>query len=326
MKKIIKLSALVAIGMLLFGGCSAPEIIMGQDDGKITSKNTNYSDALRNVNGMISIFNRGKPVEIFVDPIKDSTNAGGKLPKNISTIVNSSFNAIGSNVITIADIKGKKFSKNKFYRIRGAITEFDLIEASGQGLDAAGQATYKNQQGTLDAGLSRESKTTKLTIVFNPEDLKTKTFIPRTSTKNTITINQKSSGNEFAFSILGSGIGIDNALTKAQGVHSSITILIELSVVEVLGRLVKYPYWVLTGGEVNSDVASHLLATFLRDRLNKKIIKVSYLLAIKGEKVQLTSMMNPELKQAIIKYKSTHGMRANDIIDSKLYMSLIGAS
>jgi hypothetical protein len=324
MKKIIKLSA-VAISMLLFAGCAAPEIKLDQNGGEITAVKTNYSQALKNVNSMIAVFNR-RPIHVYIKNIKDSTASGGKLPKDISTIVKSSFNSIGENVVTMASINTKKLPKGQVYLINGAITEFDLIEASGSGLDAAAQATYHGQKGTMDGGMDRQSKITKLAITFNPADIKTGNFVPRSSTKNKITINQKSSGNEFAFSILGTGIGVDNALTKAQGVHSSITILIELSVVEVLGRLTNYPYWLLTGGKVNSDIVSHLSSRFLRDTLGRKIQKVSYLLSLSGANVKVTSMMNPELKQAIIKYKSTHGMPANEIIDSNLYMSLIGAS
>lgn len=274
---------------------------------------------------MIAVFN-GKPIHVYIKKITDNTASGGKLPKDISTTVKSSFNSIGGNVITMASINTKKLPKGAVYLINGAITEFDLIEASGSGMDAAAQATYNNQKGTMDGGMGKESKITKLAITFNPADIKTGNFVPRSSTKNKITINQKSSGNEFSFAILGTGIGVDHALTKAQGVHSSITILIELSVVEVLGRLTKYPYWILTGGKVNSDIVSHLSSRFLRDPLNKKIQKVSYLLSLNGANIGVTSMMNAELKQAIIKYKSTHGMRADDTISRKLYMSLIGAS
>lgn len=325
MKKSIKLSA-IAISIMLFVGCSPKMEDMNENKGRQIGKvQTNYSRALRNVDGMISVFN-GNAVEIYVDPITDKTNSGGKLPRNITTIVNSSFNSIGKKVITVSNIKGKKFTKNKFYRIKGAITEFDLLEVSGQGVDAAGQGTYQDQQGTVDARLKKEDKITNLTIVLNPEDVRTKNLVPLASTKNKIIIDQKSKGNEFAFSILGTGIGVDNAITKAHGTHSSITILIELSVVEVLGRLLNYPYWILTGGKVNRDIVSNLSSKFLRDPLSKKIEKVSYLLLLEGADVQVTRMMNDELKQAIIKYKSTHGLGADDIIDSKLYMNLIQAS
>ncbi|CAA6800320.1 MAG: Unknown protein [uncultured Sulfurovum sp.] len=322
MKKIIKLSTVVVA--ILFGACAAPEINLSQDGGEITAVKTNYTNALKNVNSMVAIFN-GQPINVYVNKITDETASGGKLPKNISTIVQSSFNSIGRNIITMSAINTKKLPKGSVFIIKGAITEFDLIEASGSGVDAAGQGTYNGQQGTIDASLDRESKVTKLAITFNPVNIRTGNFVPRTSTKNKITINQESSGNELAFSILGSGIGINNALTKAQGVHSSITILIELSVVEVLGRLAKYPYWVLTGGSVNQDIVAHLKTRFLRDNLSRKIQKVSYLLSLQNSKIKPTGMMNSDLKQAIIQYKSTHGMSANDIIDTRLYMSLIGA-
>ncbi|CAA6816787.1 MAG: Unknown protein [uncultured Sulfurovum sp.] len=322
MKKMIKLSTVAVV--LLFGACKAPEINLSQDGGQITAVKTNYSDALKNVNTMVAIFN-GQAVNVYVNKITDETASGGKLPQNISTIVQSSFNSIGGNIVTMSAINTKSLPKGSVFIIKGAITEFDLIEASGSGVDAAGQGTYNGQQGTVDGGLKRESKITKLAITFNPVNIRSGNFVPRTSTKNKITINQKSSGNELAFSILGSGIGINNALTKAQGIHSSITILIELSVVEVLGRLTKYPYWILTGGTVNQDIVSHLKTRFLRDSLSKKIQKVSYLLSLQNPNVKITGMMNNDLKQAIIQYKSKNGMSANDIIDSQLYMSLIGA-
>ena len=322
MKKLIRLSTMVI--PLVFGACNAPEINMSQDGGKISAVKTNYSTALQNVNSMIAVFH-GQPVNVYINKITDETASGGKLPRNISTIVQSSFNSIGSNIVTMSAINTKKLPKGDVFIIKGAITEFDLIEASGSGMDAAGQATYNGQKGTIDASLSRESKVTKLAITFNPVDIRTGNFVPRSSTKNKITINQKSSGNEFAFSILGTGIGVDNALTKAQGVHSSITILIELSTVEVLGRLTKYPYWLLTGGSVNQSIVTDLKAKFLRGSLSDKIQKVSYLLSLQNPNIKTTGMINNALKQAIIQYKSKHGMAANDIIDTQLYMSLIGA-
>jgi len=326
MRKIIKLSA-VAVSMLLFVGCSAPKVDLSQNkDRKTEMAKTNYTQALQNVDSMIAVFN-GRGINVVVNPIQDETASAGKLPRNISTMVKSTFNKIGNNVTTLSTLKLKKFpNKNIIYSIEGAITEFDLLEASGSGFDAAGEATYKGQEGTTDFSMDRESKLTKLAITFNPVNTRTGSFVPRGSTNNRITIDQKSGGNEFAISILGTGIGLNNAITKAHGVHSSIRILIELSVVELLGRVTNYPYWLLTGGEVNQDVVSNLSRKFVRGSLGQKIQKVSYLLALQGENVQTTSMMNSDLKSAIIKYKSAHGMDADDTIDSNLYMSLIGAS
>ncbi len=322
MKNMIKLS-LITIGILALTGCTPPKVELSES-GKITDIKTDYTQSLRRVNSMIAIFN-GQPISVFIKPIVDRTASGGKLPRDISTIVKKSFNSIGSNVKTMFAINLKNPPKNRFYIIEGAITEFDLVKVSGSGRDVAGQGTYNGQQGSIDAGVDREDKLTKLAITFNPQDPTTGNYVPNASTSNRIEIEQKSAGNEIAFSILGSGIGLDNSITKAQGLHSSINILVELSVVELLGKLTKYPYWLLTGGKVNQDIVDYLTKRFLRDRLSQKIQKVSYLLSLRDSNIQPTTMMNDALKQAIINYKSTHGMSADDTISLELYKSLLGA-
>ena len=322
MKKIIKLS-LLTVGLLAIAGCTPPKVELSES-GKIDDIQTDYTQALRNIDSMIAVFN-GQPVGVYIKPIADRTASGGKLPRDISTVVKKSFNSIGTNVKTMFTINTKNPPKYKFYVIEGAITEFDLLKVAGSGRDAAGQGTYNNQKGSVDFGMDKEDKLTKLAITFNPQDPRTGNYVPNASTSNRIEINQKSAGNEFAISILGSGIGLNNSVTKAQGIHSSINILVELSVVELLGKLTNYPYWLLTRGNVNHDIVAHLSRNFLRDKLNKKIQKVSYLLSLRNRNIQTTTMMNENLKKAIIDYKVAHGMVANDIISTKLYTSLLGA-
>ncbi len=322
MRKIIKLSV-VTIGLLWITGCTPPKVVL-EESGKIYDIKTDYTEALRTIDTMIAVFN-GQPVSIFIKPIADRTASGGKLPRDISTVVKKSFNSIGSNVKTMFTINLKKPPKNKFYIIEGAITEFDLVQVAGSSRDAAGKGTYQGQQGSVDAGLDQEDKLTKLAITFNPQDPRTGNYVPNASTSNRIEVNQKSAGNEIAISILGSGIGLSNSITKAQGIHSSINILVELSVVELLGKLTNYPYWLLTRGDVNQDIVAHLTRGFVRDKLNQKIKKISYLLSLRNKNVHPTTMMNTTLKQAIIDYKVAKGMTANDTLSIQLYKSLLGA-
>lgn len=322
MRKIIKLSV-VTIGLLWVTGCTPPKVVL-TESGNIYDIKTNYTEALRTIDTMIAVFN-GQPVGIYIKPIADRTASGGKLPRDISTVVKKSFNSIGPNVKTMFTINLKKPPKNKFYIIDGAITEFDLVQVAGSSRDAAGKGTYQGQQGSVDAGLDQEDKLTKLAITFNPQDPTTGSYVPNASTSNRIEVNQKSAGNEIAISILGSGIGLSNSVTKAQGIHSSINILVELSVVELLGKLTNYPYWLLTKGDVNQDIVAHLTRSFVRDKLNQKIKKVSYLLSLRNKNVQQTTMMNATLKQAIIDYKVAKGMTANDTLSIQLYKSLLGA-
>jgi len=323
MNKTIKLS-MVTLSLLVFSGCMTPPKVNLDEKQAITNKKTNYSEALRTVDGMIAIFSKKKKVHIKVNSITDDATNGGKLPIKIDTIVNKSFNKIGNKVVTMRGYNPKKLPKD-IYIINGAITEFDVTQSDAASLDGTGQGTYNGNSGEVNGGLSKGNKVTKLTLTLNPSDPRTGNFVTRSSTDNTIIIEQKNSASEFGLSILGTGIGINSSISKAHGLHASINVLVELSVVEVLGRLVKYPYWLLTGGVTNPDVLEHLSNKFLQDTLNEKITKVSYLLALDGSSVQTTSMMNNQLKVAIKKYKVSHGLGNNDIISKKLYMSLLGA-
>ena len=325
MKRAIKLS-MVALGFLMVTGCMQPEVNLTKDaDRKTKVQNTSYTQALRNANSMLSIFH-GKRVFIYVSPIVNRTSKAGKVPPDLSVVVKGSFNKIGEYVSIVDDPNRTiKTGNSRFFKIDGAVTQFDVVGTSGTGARGSAEATHNGQQAVGDFGTNSGSKTVELTLSFNPVDVATGLLVPRTSTSNQIKVEKKDSSNEFAFSILGSGIGINNALSKSHGVDSSLKILVELSVVEALGKLTNYPYWLLTGGEMNPDVVDTLSRKFLRNNIQGKIEKVSYLLSLNDKSVQTTKMMNPVLKQAIIKYKSSHGMAANDIIDKRLYMSLLGA-
>jgi hypothetical protein len=320
MKKTIKLS-LVTLSLLMIGGCQPSPITMEEQGTSVQT--TTYTESLRNANTMIEMFH-GKKVFIYVDSVKNLTSEKGKVPPELSVVVKSSLNGIGSNVAVIADPSREiAIGKSRFYKINGGVTQFDVTDNSGSGIKASGQGTYNGQQGVVDGGVKSGDKTTKLTLTFNPQDGMTGMLVPLTSTANQIIVKKKSSSNEFAFSILGSGIGINNAISKSHGIHSSLKILVELSIVETLGKLTKYPYWLLTGGKANSEIINHLSREFLRDKLDEKIQKISYLFQLRGENIQATKVLSDDLKKLIIKYKSSHGMPSNDNIDRTFYISLL---
>ena len=323
MKTTIKLSG-VALAILLLAGCVAEPKVKIDAPGKVIRKaETSYSTVLRRTNTMINVF-VGEPMNIYVDNIENKTAARGKLPADITDIVKTSFNKIG-NFVTLIYNDNSEGLKNA-YTINGAITQYDVISSKDKGVNASGTGTVGERHNRYDADGSAdtEEQTVILAINFNPSDMHKGNYIARTSTSNKVTIEKKSSANEFAFSILGSGFGFNNAVTRSQGVHASIAVLVELSVVEVLGKLGNFPYWLLLkGGKVNPDVVDHLSHQFLREPLNKKIQQVSYLLALKGKDVEITRIMNDKLKQAIIEYKREHGMSADDTLSKKFYISLL---
>jgi hypothetical protein len=87
---------------------------------------------------------------------------------------------------------------------------------------------------------------------------------------------------------------------------------------------VNYPYWILTKTEANQDIVEHLSKEFLRDNLNNKLKKISYLLSLRNTSIEVTSIINSQLRDAIINYKRANGLAPNEIISRRLYKSLLG--
>lgn len=326
MKRAIKLSGVVLSILLFVGGCAATESPEVDRAGVgATTNQTVYSSVLPKINTMIAVFT-GTPMNIIVANITNDTGARGKLPANINVITQTSLNKIGGNVTIVQNTDVSSAVKRNAYILTGAITEFDTTESQSHGIQGTGTGTVNGQNNryNADGSMDSENQKIRMTINFLPSSVDTGNFIPKTSTSNTVTIQKKSSANEFAFSILGSGFGFNNAITKAQGIHSSITALVELSIAEVLGKLGKFPYWLLIeGGKANSDIVDTLSSKFLHEPLSRKILQVSYLLALNGKDVTVTTAISNKLKQAIISYKQEHGLGSDDIIDEKLFVSLL---
>lgn len=325
MKIKIKLSG-IAIALLLLSGCNgtSPEVKVDKAGTGITQNSTDYSRILEGVNGMVQVF-KGEPMSLFIDTIENKTANRAKLPSDMTDIVKTSFNKIGEYVTIIYDDNSENLKRDNVYKINGAITEFDIVYAEDNGVNGAGSATYHGQRGDVDGSASKEAQKIVMALNFNPSDLHGGNYITRTSTSNKVVVEKKSAANTFGLSILGTGFGFNNAVTRSQGIHASLAVLAEFSVVEVLGKLGKFPYWLLIdGGKVNRDVVNSLSATFLREPLNQKIQMISYLFALKGTGgIQPTTIMTPKLKEIITQYQSQHGMTPNGSITKKLYISLL---
>jgi hypothetical protein len=323
MKKIVKLS-LVSLSVIVLGcATSDPKFNHSNGSTRINKITTEYSNVLERTNKMIEVFNR-QPMNIFVDTIENKTGSRGKLPADITDIVKNSFNNIGDFVTLIYNDNSEGL-KN-YTTINGAITLFDVIYSKDSGVDGAGTGTVgrKHNRFDIDGSMDSEEQTIKLGIMFNPSNTSIGNYIAKTSTRNTITIEKKSNANEFAFSILGSGFGFNNSITKSQGIHASITVLVELSVAEVLGKVGKFPYWLLLeGGKPNRDIIDYLSKSFLKEPLRRKIQLISYLLYLHGKDVQITSVMTDNLKKAIVEYKTEHGLPADETLSKKFYVTLL---
>jgi hypothetical protein len=122
------------------------------------------------------------------------------------------------------------------YYVRGAITQLDsnVLQASaGAGVSIPG----------LDLAVNGNQIVSVVSIDLNVGKLITRQIIPGISASNSIAVVQAGKGADLGGLIGKAGLSLSVSLNKSEGFHQAVRNLIELSTIEILGKLTRVPYW-----------------------------------------------------------------------------------
>lgn len=217
-----------------------------------TENVTKYSDAIGQFENMMIAYNV-RPVLVQSRDIKNQT-ASKKVPEGIDQMAKTALAAFGEKVRGV-DVDRTELGidlavqTNTFLRVipdvsmGGAITEYDEKYESSRELEA--DVLIKYAPGDIDGGGKRESEAEAVTVAvdFQLLDYRTQTALPKVSAQNRINIFKDKRGIDFGLSYQGSGFGFNASAKRSQGVHTGIRLLVELSIMEVLGKYYRLPYW-----------------------------------------------------------------------------------
>jgi hypothetical protein len=107
----------------------------------------------------------------------------------------------------------------------------DLVVGSGTGETMIGASA----KGDASAG--------RVALDLQLIDYQTQTMISGVQTTNSINIFKTSSNKDFNIAIYGNGLGINGSFTEKQGLHAAIRLLVETSILELVGEFMNVPYW-----------------------------------------------------------------------------------
>jgi len=326
-QKSIFLSGLLSIWLLT--GCNPGSMVKPKvelaENSAVEEKMNKYTDALENLNELMEVY-RESGINLAIMPVENKTAAIGKLPNDITIMVKSAINEIGDKVHVFQYSDQVLNDVKKLYLVEGAITEFDTTNKTKRGFNAGlhgggGRGEYDGD-GSSDA----DDSISNMTIDFNLIDAATGAYVPKVHTSNSIKIIKKSASNDFGFSILGSGFGLSASASKSQGVHSAIRLLVDLSMVELIGKFREYPYWVaVSGGKVNQRLLRRMKRNFSRFPEESKAIYITHLLSlidpsIKGQQPKLDA----KTQNALLNYKKKYGLMPIDTsLTPELYIHLL---
>jgi len=300
------------------------------------AKLTVYQDAVRKLGMMGVIFGAG-PLNVMSKNVGDNTGTSvatnAAIPRDITEIVQSTLNAVGGNVIFIpydpdffANSMNTGYSdfENKLIPdvvVSGGITEFDRALVT-KGDSSEIEATI----GEYGVSFEDQNKGSlaQLTLDFNLIDFRTLAGIPRIQAVNGIKLHKAVKEDSIGFTIKSVTFGAQGTIKKIQGRHAAVRLLVELSMVQLIGRYQKIPYWrLLPGGERDAVVIDAVLSDFYDMSEAEKIVTMQSYLHLYGYSVQLTGVLDSTTQSALQDFSSKQGTGLTNVgVDQATYLAL----
>lgn len=215
------------------------------------------------------------------------------------------------------ELKGGGATKIPDFYIRGAVTQLDdnaVRESKGFGIAFP----------FLDIGFSKDQSFDLISMDISVGDASTRRILPETNTSNTMIITKGGRSGEAGGKIEKMGLSFNKDLSRTEGVGATYRTLIELGLIEALGKFTRVPYWkCLDIDSTNPDLLDQVREWYDVTPDKDRILFIQQKLAgMSRYKGSLNGILNDDLKAAIAEYQAYVGLIADSRINFDLYFSL----
>ncbi|WP_313952936.1 DUF4384 domain-containing protein [Accumulibacter sp.] len=225
---------------------------------------TNFSDALRCMDKLYIGYGV-RDVSVVLEDLDDSTkkvNAGTRdmmmsalsdQTRRSRAIEVIAFGKDANNTVAFLANAQKRsaFAVVPRYSLRGSITQLDEGVVKRQ---ADGGVSLGSLLG-LGASASRQFNVLGLDVAM--ADTTRLALVPGVVSKNLTTITKEGDALDSQATFNKVGINFSTSFQRSDGTSQSLRNMVELSSVELFGRLLKLPYWSCLGAEVNNPEISN---------------------------------------------------------------------
>jgi hypothetical protein len=209
------------------------------------------------------------------------------------------------------------------YEIVAAITELNAnVSSASFGLSVT--ATDAFNEG--DLGFSKGQEVTVLAVDFNVNHALTRQVLGGVTATNMIALARRSLAGNANAQIKKVGVAFNVALDRNEGVGAALRTLTELSLIEVLGKLAKVPYWqCLSLDQTHPEILAMTSDWFASMSDTARVTFVQRSLVQQGYSQEIVSgTLTPATREAIARYQAAMGLIPSGQIDLALYRQLIG--
>ena len=310
---------ILGIILVIFQGCMSsiakkhmPTLELKEE--KQIKNTTKYDDVLRCMDTLYSktlefedgISSKDR-IRVYVDKIENETADQEKIPNNIKTMLITSLSKLGNHLEILPDDP----QTGKYYILKPAITEFDMLQSSGAGVNIGGSGGKGRGETDADSGGGYREKIMNMAIDFNVISVSgdLKRYEPYVSTSFNMKIINVKDSNDFSITIYGNGFGMNSNISKSQGIHAAIRLLVEVSLAELFGELDTIPYWKCIGGSVDRQYEDRIDYKYdLMKRTANMEQVVNYLKKWGLLPMDVNNQDYAKIENAIIKYKEMHNI------------------
>jgi peptidoglycan hydrolase-like protein with peptidoglycan-binding domain len=327
-----RLMAGALVPLLLAGCMTSPQEapVVAQPKSRAVQNVTSFSESLRCMDNLLAQFGR-RNIVITSAGIPDATAnvSAGTKDMLISAISRMS---VASNAFTFVDFDQRQVDVHDLqslvgftddflvpnYYIRGAITQLDegvLSEQAGAGF------AFDN----VGVGASADQVVSVVSVDMNVGNLVTRQIIPGISANNSMAVARSGRAGDLSGNIQKFGFNLNVSLNRGEGMHQAVRTLVELSTIEVLGKLAQVPYWrCLQIEQTNPAVVAEARDWFRYMSPREQVVFTQQALASRGYyDAPITGVHDEATKGAIARYQADNGLLADGRVDFDLYASLI---
>ncbi|MFQ5469082.1 MAG: DUF4384 domain-containing protein [Gammaproteobacteria bacterium] len=339
---IFRWTTILALCFGLLSACSLNphQVDVTLKEGTPAQKTTDFDKALRDLGLMSQIYSANK-INVMSQFISDNTGTSvatqSEIPRDVTEMVKTALNSIGGNITYIpydpdfilnsAQTGYSGFQKKLIPHIvvTGGITEFDRgLETRGKNTDIGLEGTAEGNEIGFDFSDKSKTSVASITLDFNMVDFEKLSGIPRIQSVNNIKVGKAVAENSIAFSIIGNTIGLKGSVKKVQGRHAAVRLLVQVSMIELMGKYLNLPYWRLLGSEPDPVVLDSLKEKFYAMNEKQRVEMVQQLLILNGYEIPLTGDMDAQTKGALAEFGSEHSL-VSPSVDEDTYLSLYGS-
>lgn len=320
--------AIPCLSLLL--GCQRPELAYDTQQPRTAAVRNigNFNQALRCMDDMF-VAQGKRDVYITTAGIPDATGliAAGTKEMFISAVSRMSakssafrfvdYDPTQLDVQILSELVGLRedFVAPNYY-IRGAITQLDssvLRSSAGGGISIP----------FMDLAASADQVVSVVSVDLNIGKLTTRQILSGISANNSMAVTQSSKGADVGGLIGKAGLSFSISLDKSEGFHQAVRNLIELSTIEVLGKLTRVPYWqCLSIESTNPNFRTEAREWFDTMTGSERTQFVQANLMRAG---YMQSGSGGDLSGAISRYQAEHDLVPSGRIDFDLYYRLLAS-